>query len=132
MLSDMESNEPDDRATAAAELATLRANRDALAQRVATAPWWYDVLLLSLRGMVVLFRRITGFWVDGLRKGPTRKAVAGWVVAVMAVLGAGSAADGLLGWTAAMPVAGAVLAVGLFFVNRWWVRIYVAELRAEP
>ena len=154
----MESHELDDPAAAEAELATLQAQRSALAERAATAPWWYDALLslllfafissyalhdtrvtlvvaavflLCLRGMIALYRRLTGFWVNGFRKGPTRLAVVVWVAAVLAVLGAGFAADGLLGWTAAMPVAGAVLAVALFLVNRWWVRIYVSELRAE-
>ena len=84
-----------DRDAAAAELAALQADRDALAAR-AVQPWWYDALLglllfafissyslhntwitlaalavflLCLRGMMALYRRLTGFWVDGFRRG---------------------------------------------------------------
>ena len=147
---------PTDRAAAAAQLAALRADGAALAER-AMQPWWYDALLgllvfgllasydlptwtrlgvlagilAGLGGLVSVYRRRTGTWVSGARQGPTRKAVVVWVVAALTVLSAGFAADGVLGWTAAMPVAGAVLAVGLYFVNRWWARIYVAELRGE-
>src|ERR671920_277172 len=144
-----------DRDAAAAELAALQADRDALAAR-AVQPWWYDALLglllfvfissyslhntwitlaalvvflLSLRGMVALYRRLTGFWVDGFRRGPTRRAIVVWVVVVLAVLGAGFAADEH--WRGAMVVAGAVPGVGVAAVSRWWTRIYVAELRGR-
>ena len=151
----MESNDVSDRAAAEAELATLQAQRAALADR-AMQPWWYDALLglllfafissyslhdtwitlaalvvflLCLRGMMALYRRLTGFWVDGFRRGPTRRAIVVWVVAVLAVLGAGFAADEH--WRGAMVVAGAVLGVGVAAVSRWWTRIYVAELRGR-
>jgi hypothetical protein len=52
-----------------------------------------------------------------------------WVVVVLAVLGAGFAADEH--WRGAMVVAGAVLGVGVAAVSRWWTRIYVAELRGR-
>jgi hypothetical protein len=151
----MESHELDDRATAEAQLATLQAQRSALAERAIT-PWWYDALLgfllfgfiasysahstwvtiaalvvflMCLRGMVVLYRRLTGFWVDGFRRGTTRRAIAAWIVGCLAVLGAGFAAEDR--WRGSMVVAGAVLAVGLVLVNRWWGRLYVAELRGR-
>ena len=48
----MESHECDDRAGAEAQLATLQAQRAALADR-AVQPWWYDALLgLLLFGFV--------------------------------------------------------------------------------
>src|SRR5919112_3593971 len=98
----MESHEFDDRAAAEAQLATLDAQRSALADR-AMQPWWYDALLglllfgfvasyawhdtwltlgatavflLCLRGMVALYERHTGFWISGLRQGRTRWAIA--------------------------------------------------------
>ena len=153
----MESNEVSDRAAAEAELATLQSQRAALAER-AMQPWWYDALLslllfgfiasyslrdnwvtlaavvvflLCLRGMVVLYRRHTGFWVHGFRKGRTRKAIRVWFVCVVVVLAAGFTAELALDLRGAMVVAGAVLAVALLLVNRWWTRIYVAELRGE-
>jgi hypothetical protein len=143
---------------AAAQLAALQADRTALAERAEAAPWWYDALLslllfaflssyalhntwvslaavvvflLCLRGMMVLYRRLTGFWVNGFRKGLTRRAVAVWMVTALAVIVVGFVVDEQLGWTPAMPVAGAVLSVVLYLVNRWWARLYVAELRGE-
>ena len=151
----MERHELDDRAAAEAQLATLQAQRTALAER-ATTPWWYDALLglllfgfvasysldntwvtlaavavflLCLRGMVVLYRRLTGFWVDGFRRGPTRRAIAVWIVGSLAVLGAGFLAEDHR--RGSMVIAGAVLAVGLVLVNRWWGRLYAAELRGS-
>ena len=149
----MESDGVYDPSRAAAELAVLRSQRAALAER-AVQPWWYDALLglllfgfvssyslddtwitlaalvvflLCLRGMMALYRRLTGFWVDGFRRGPTRRAIVVWVVVVLAVLGTGFAAEER--WRGAMVVAGAVLGVGVAVVSRWWTRIYVAELR---
>src|SRR3954447_12710916 len=104
-----------DRDAAAAELATLQADRDALAAR-ALQPWWYDALLglllfafissyslhntwitlaalvvflLCLRGMMALYRRLTGFWVDGFRRGPNRPGGVGGVRVALAGLGGG-------------------------------------------
>lgn len=157
ILSDMESNEID-RSSAAAQLAALQADRTALAERAQAAPWWYDALLslllfgflssyalhdhwaslaavavflLCLRGMMVLYRRLTGFWVNGFRKGLTRRAALVWVVVAVAVIIGGFVVDETLDWTPAMPVTGAVLAVVLFAVNRWWARLYVADLRGH-
>jgi len=151
----MENDGTFDRAAAEAELATLQGQRAALAER-ATTPWWYDALLslllfgfvssyavqntwvtlaalvvflLCLRGMVTLYRRLTGFWVNGFRPGTTRRAIAVWIVACLALLALGFAAQDL--WRGSMVVVAAVLAVVLFLVNRWWGRLYAAELRGE-
>ena len=149
----MESNGVSDRTAAEAELATLRAQRAAFADR-AVQPWWYDALLglllfgfvssyslhstwvtlvalglflLGIRGLVAGYRRRTGFWVSGLREGRTGRAVLVWAGFALLVLLAGFAAEDR--WRGAMVVAGAVLGVGVALVSRWWTRIYVAELR---
>ena len=151
----MESNEVPERAAAEAPLTALRSQRAALAER-AVQPWWYDALLglllfgfvssyalhstwvslaalvvflLCLRGMVEVYKRRTGFWVDGFRKGPTWRALSVWMGFALGVLLAGFAADEH--WGGAMVVAGAVLGVGVAVISRWWTRIYVAELRGE-
>lgn len=153
----MENDPPTDRAAAEAELATLHAQRAALAER-AMQPWWYDALLslllfgfvasyslrnnwitlvavvvflLFLRGMIWLYRRHTGFWVNGFREGRTRRAIRAWFGCVVVVLGAGFTAELAFDVRGAMVVAGAVLAVSLAVVNRWWSRIYIAELREQ-
>jgi hypothetical protein len=149
----MESGRTTDRA--AAQLAALQSGRAQMAER-AMQPWWYDALsgllvfglfssyslhntwvtlaavvvfLLGLRGMMVLYQRITGFWVNGLRKGRTQKVVGVWLVGYAVVVGAGFAAEHLLEWRGAMVAAGAVLGVGIAFIGRWWTRVYIAELR---
>ena len=149
----MESDEVFDRDAARAELAALQSQRDALAER-AVQPWWYDALLglllfgfvssyaldntwvslaalvvflVCLRGLVEGYKRRTGFWVDGFRKGRTWRAMSVWSAFALVVLLAGFAADDH--WGGAMVVAGAVLGVGVAVVSRWWTRIYVAELR---
>jgi hypothetical protein len=150
----MESDELDDRAAAEAQLATLQAQRAALAER-AMQPWWYDALLgvllfgfiasyawdntwltlgatvvflLCLRGMMALYKRHTGFWISGFRQGRTQRAIAVWLVCVLVVLGAGFALDAA-GRVWAMPAAGAVLGIAVAAISRWWTRLYVAELR---
>ena len=67
--------------------------------------------------------------VSPLRKGRTRRAVAVWIASALVVLLAGFAADDH--WGGAMVVAGIVLGVGIVVINRWWMRIHVAELRGE-
>ena len=151
----MESDAVSDRSTAEAQLATLQAQRAALAERV-LVPWWYDALLsllvfgllgsysarsnwvtlpavavflLGLGGMKVLYQRLTGVWVNGFRKGATRRAIHVWLVAYGVLIGAAAVAEYLLDLRGAMAVGGAVIAVVLYAVNRWWTRIYVAELR---
>ena len=151
----MESNGLD-RDDAAAQLAALQADRAALAERV-VQPWWYDALLglliagllasyslrstwatlgalvlflLGLRGLVALYTRLTGLWVNGFRAGPTRRAIHVWFVLYAVVLGAAAIAEYLLDVRGAMAVGGVVIGLGLALVSRWWTRIYVAELRA--
>jgi hypothetical protein len=144
-----------DRAAAAADLAALQAGRAAMAER-AMQPWWYDALLglllfgvissysahqnwvtaaalvVFLAGCLALmaaYKRITGFWVNGLRPGPTRRAVRVSLVGYVAVLALAAGAEYGLGWRGAMVVGGAVLGVGVALISRWWSRIYIAELR---
>ena len=158
MLSDMESDGGTmDATTAAAELATLDADRAALADRV-VQPWWYDallgllvagfvssystrstwvicgalvLLLLGLWGLTALYRRITGLWVNGLRPGPTRRATTVWFVVYGVVLAAAAVFEFLLDVRGAMVVGGVVLGVAIAVISQWWTRIYVAELRGE-
>jgi hypothetical protein len=155
----MESEEMStDRADAAAQLAALRADREKLAQRV-MQPWWYDVglglsvfLLLSasslrdagpwrfvalfggvalLWGIVTAYKRITGVWVSGLRDGRTQKAIGVWLAVYLVVVGGSLWAEFGLDLRGAAAVGGAVLGVAIAFISRWWMRIYVAELRGE-
>jgi hypothetical protein len=146
-----------DATTAAAELAALEANRAALADRV-VQPWWYDallgllvagflssysthntwvicgallVLLAGIRGLMALYRRITGMWVNGLRPGPTQRAVKVWFVVYGVALAAAAIFEFLLDVRGAMVVGGIVVGVAIAFISRWWTRIYVAELRGE-
>jgi hypothetical protein len=152
----MENNAVPDRSTAETELATLQAQRAALADRV-VQPWWYDALLglliagflasyslrntwvtlgalvlfvVGLRAMIALYTRLTGLWVNGFRKGPTRRAIHVWLVLYAVVLGGAAIAEYLLDVRGAMAVGGAVIGVGLALISRWWTRIYVAELRS--
>ena len=158
MLSDMESDGTAmDTTAAAAELAALDADRARLAERV-VQPWWYDallgllvagfissysshdvwviagalvVLLVGLRGLMAVYRRITGMWVSGLRPGATQRAVRVWYVGYAVVVAAGAVLEFGLGIRGAMVVAGLVLGIGIAAISQWWARIYVAELRGE-
>lgn len=148
-----------DRIDAQAQLAALQADRAALAER-AVQPWWYDVLLgvvvfvflgsyatgnwwligagwllagLGLWGLVTVYRRLTGFWVNGLREGPTQRAMRVWfwccvswgAVAMVDVVVDEAVTAWLLGGVSA------ACGVAVALVSRWWTRIYVAELRGE-
>jgi hypothetical protein len=142
---------------AAAQLAALRADRAAMAERV-VQPWWYDALLglivfglistlsievswikvlvivvclAGMAGLRVVYTRLTGMWVRGDRKGPTRRAIWVWLALYVLVLGLAAGAEFGLGWRGALVVGGAVLGVGIALISRWWTRIYVAELRGE-
>ena len=142
-------------AEASAQLAALEADREAVAAR-AMQPWWYDALLslllfgfiasYSLRnnwvtltalvvflagcaGLRALYQRITGFWVNGMRPGRTRKAIRVWVVVYAVVLAGAAVAEFLLDLRYAMVGGGVVLGVGVALISRWWSRIYIAELR---
>jgi hypothetical protein len=146
-----------DATAAAAELAALDASRAALAERV-VQPWWYDAILglliagfissysshsswvimgalvvfsAGILGLVALYRRLTGLWVNGLRPGPTRRAVRVWFVVYALVVGAAAAFEFLLDVRGAMVVGGVVVGVAIAVISQWWTRIYVAELRGE-
>lgn len=146
-----------DTSAAAAELAALETDRAALAERV-VQPWWYDalggllvagfiasyssrnpwvilgaflVLALGLRGLMAVYRRITGVWVSGLRPGATRRATTVWFVVYAVVLAAAAMFEFGLEVRGAMVVAGIVIGVAFAVISQWWTRIYVAELRGE-
>jgi hypothetical protein len=146
-----------DATTAAAELAALGEDRAALAERV-VQPWWYDallgllvagflssyathnawvicgalvLLLLGLRGLMAVYRRITGVWVNGLRPGPTQRAVKVWFVVYAVVVGVAAMFEFLLDVRGAMVVGGIVVGVAIAVISQWWTRIYVAELKGE-
>jgi hypothetical protein len=154
MESDRSTTDP---ATAAAHLASLRAGRAAMAER-AMQPWWYDALLgllvfqliasysfdddrvtllasilfgLGVWGLVTVYKRITGFWVNGLRSGTTSWAIWVWLVLYAVVLASAVAAERLLDVRYAMVVGGAVLGVAIAVLSRWWTRLFIAELRDE-
>jgi cobalamin synthase len=141
-----------DRDTAAAQLAALRADRAALADRV-VQPWWHDVaaglLLFGLlaaqvvepswlaavvalvltAGLGVLassYRRRTGVWVY-----PDGRVWLTWIPLVLVVVvPAFVLSDRGQVW--ALPVAGGVLGLALAVLSRRWTRRWVAELRSEP
>lgn len=146
-----------DTTAAAAELAALDADRAALAERV-VQPWWYDallgllvagfissystrnvwvilgalvVLLAGLRGLMAVYRRVTGVWVSGLRPGATQRAIKVWYVVYAVVVAAAAVVEYGLEIRGAMVVAGIVLGVSIAVISQWWMRIYVAELRGE-
>jgi hypothetical protein len=151
----MESNRVD-RATAAAQLAGLRADREVLADR-AMQPWWYDVLLgllvfglLSvlavgnvfltvaavavfagaLRWLVDSYRRRTGFWVDGSR-GAVRRASSAYLVVYGLVAVPALVLDLWFDQSWALVVAGVVAGLTAAVTSRWAGRLYVRELRDE-
>ncbi|MGY1884677.1 MULTISPECIES: hypothetical protein [unclassified Blastococcus] len=152
--------ESDERATdatrAAAELATLRAQRVALAERV-VQPWWYDVLLGVLVfaflgsyathnwwliggaglvflagcwGLVTVYRRLTGMWVNGMRPGPTQRATTVWFWCCVSWVVA-ACLDAFLDLPELLLGVSAACGVAVALVSRWWTRIYAAELRGE-
>ncbi len=149
-------NDALDRDTAAAQLAALQADRAALADR-AVQPWWYDVLLglavfgllsvvavgnvfVTLAGVALFsaglgwlvsgYRRRTGFWVDGFRRGAMRRASSVYlVVYVLVVVPALVLALGF-DRSEALVAAGAVAGVAAAVTSRWAGRLYVRELRS--
>ena len=151
----METHEGTDATQAAAQLASLQADREAVAAR-AMQPWWYDAALGTLvfvavaqfsldsdvvsavvplavvAGCVALtqvYRRLTGFFVGGFRRGRPRRAMWTWFVGYAVVAAGGLVAEMEFGLRGAMVVAGLVLGVGAAFLSRWWTRLYIAELR---
>jgi hypothetical protein len=156
----MESDEVSDRDAARAELAALQDGRTRLAERLEhSGPWWpWDVglglwvflligsqslhgtwvsvavLVLAVVGVwvaYVAFQRTTGVWVNGWRRGRTRRVVWSWTAMCLVVYLIALVAEDELGLRGAMAVAGAVLGVVLAAVNRWWMRVYHAELRDQ-
>ncbi len=159
MLSDVENDGFRDRAAAGTELATLRAYRVALADRLEHSgswwPWdvgiglwlfllfglqslhgtWVSVAVLVLAvggawGVHVGFRRATGTWISAWRPGRTRRGAWCWVAWVLAVSATALVAEYELGLHGAMAVAGVVLGVTVAAFNRWWMRVYLAGLRS--
>jgi hypothetical protein len=143
-------NDAIDRDTAAAQLAALREDRAALADRV-LQPWWYDVALglllfgflasyafdslwvtfpalvvfmAGLGALVAAYRRITGIWVN-----VTGRAMALWCALVLPVLAAAFVLAEGFDQRWAMVVAGAVLGVAAAVLSRHWGRALVAEMR---
>jgi cobalamin synthase len=142
-------NDPVDRDAAAAQLAVLRADRAALADRV-LQPWWHDaaaglllfglftaqlvepswlasVLVLVLAaGFGVLawsYRSRTGVWVH-----PDSTVWLTWAPLVLVVaVPAFVLSDRGQVW--ALPVAGAVLGLALAVLSRRWTHRWIAELR---
>src|SRR5215203_7271 len=105
-----------DREAAAAQLATLQADRERMAARIVPprwydpalglvvflllsalslrdAGWWYfatlAVALVGLWSLVAAYKRITGVWVSGLRSGRTVRVIWVWFAAYAVVLAAG-------------------------------------------
>jgi hypothetical protein len=152
-LSDMES----DRAAAAAQLSSLTAGRAALADRAAP-PWWYDAALgfvvfvllgtmsarstalqlavdvgalVALAALKRAYTRHTGFWVNGYRRGRTRRVIAVLLGVYAVVAAAGLVGEYALDRQGSMLLAGAVLGVAAALCSRWWTTVYIAELREE-
>ena len=144
-----------DEATAARQLAQLRADRAAMADR-ALQPWWYDVALgllvfgllsvlavgnpfltigavalfgAGLRWLVSAYQRITGFWVDGFRAGPTRKAAYVYLVVYALVVVPALVLELAFDTSWPLVVAGAVAGVTAAGTSRWFGTLYVRELR---
>ncbi len=144
-------NDALDRHTAAAQLAALRADRVALADRV-VQPWWYDVALglllfgflasyaldspwvtfpalllfgAGLGALVSTYRARTGLWLTT----PPR-VMAAWAAFVLVVLVPAFVLA--LGFDQhwVMVPAGAVLGLAAGLLSRVWGRRWAAELRA--
>jgi ABC-type iron transport system FetAB permease component len=141
------------RSEATAQLAALRADRAALAERV-LQPWWYDVALglllfgflasyafdslwvtfpalvlfgVGLGALVTAYRRLTGVWVS-----TGHRWMALWAaLALLVLVPAFVLAEGFDQHWVMVP-AGAVLGIALGLLSRLWGRRYVARLRAEP
>ena len=145
----MENEQPDDGADARAQLATLQAQRTALADRV-VQPWWHDVLsglllfgLLSswvidpswVRSLATL-ACAAGFaalaWTYWRRAGvwayPDRGMWLTWAPLAIVVLVPALVLADDHDW--AMPAAGAVLGLALALLGRRWSRQWAAELRS--
>jgi hypothetical protein len=148
--------ESEDRAEAQAQLAALRADRIALADRV-VQPWWWDlalgalvfvffgsyavfdwwgialsacVFLAGIYGLVTVYRRRAGLWPSADRPG-LQPLLRLWLACC-------------IGWSVAAVLhlafdlpelllgVSAVCAVVVVWLSRRSGRLYVAQLRAEP
>ncbi|WP_346621415.1 hypothetical protein [Blastococcus montanus] len=149
-----------DQADARDQLAALQADRVALAARI-TQPWWWDValgllfagfissysshsvwvivaalvlFLAGVRGLIAVYRRITGVWWDASKVGPVQervqRALRRLSAGYFALLAVGGAAEFLLDVRGAMVLVGVLLGVVVALSSRWVTRIYVAGLRA--
>jgi hypothetical protein len=68
---------------------------------------------------------------NGLRPGPTQRAITVWFLVYGVVVAAAAVFEFLLDERGAMVMGGIAVGVAIFFISRWWTRIYVAELRGE-
>ena len=144
-------NDAIDRETAAAQLAALQADREALADRV-VQPWWYDVALglllfgflasyaldslwvtfpalllfgAGLGALVSTYRRMTGLWLNT----PPRVMTLWGAFVLVVLVPAFVLAEGFeQHWV--MVVAGAVLGTAAGVLSRVWGRRWAAELRS--
>jgi hypothetical protein len=147
----MESNQVD-RDVAVAQLASLQADRAALADRV-VPPWWYDVSLGVLLGgflasyafdspwvtvpalvvfcaglgaLVQTYKQITGVWVN-----VDAKSMALWCAVCVPVLATAFVlAEGFDQHWVMVP-AGVVLGIAIVLFGRRWNRAFAAELRGR-
>lgn len=142
--------------SARASLAQVQAGRRAAARRVVT-PWWFHPLLgtalaamfaaFSLRGpavwvvvalslvaqfaLYVLYRRLTGLWVNTWRIGSTRRVTAAATAVAFLVVYVGVWLDLGVGVRGAAAAGGVLL--GFAYVVFWrWVDRRLAELWSEP
>jgi hypothetical protein len=157
-LSDMENDATmTGPAGAAAQLAALEAGRAHVAER-ARQPWWYDPALglvlfallgtMSLRNTAVQlavdaaalvalaalkrgYTRHTGFWVNGYRRGRTRRVTAVLLGVYVVVVAAGLVGERAFDLRGSMAVAGAVVGVTTAVCSRWWTTVYIRELREQ-
>jgi hypothetical protein len=150
-----------DREAAAAQLDVLGADQAALADRI-VQPWWWDaasgllffgfvssysshdvrvvlaalvVYAAGLRGLMAVYRRLTGVWWDARTVGPVQdrvqRAVRWWAIAYCGLLVLGGAAEFLLDLRGSMVAVGAVLGLSVALLGRWVTRVYAAGLRAH-
>ncbi|MGY1748346.1 hypothetical protein [Modestobacter sp. SYSU DS0511] len=147
-----------DQQAAMAQLAALRSDRAAMADR-AMQPWWYDALLgllvfgllavlavgnpfltiaaavafgCGLRWLMATYQRLTGFWVSGLRPGRTRKVITAWFVLYACTVVPALVLDLVFDLRWPLVAVGALLGVSIALISRWWTHIYIAELRGQP
>jgi hypothetical protein len=149
-------DEGDFQSQAGAALLAVRRQRAAAADRLVT-PWWYHPALGLLVGGVVAaqaahsalvralalalffvgvgvlvraYRRLTGVWVSGYRRGPAGRVTAALVGAYLACLLAGAVLDYALGYAWGFVAAGAAIAVLTVVLGRRFDVALREELRS--